>query len=186
GPRAALAVASSAPRPAVAAPPPSPAVANAVRLHRLEDVVALAAEKRDIQLKTALERDVRLVRFETGTIEFSLAPGASAALPQALMRKLQEWTGERWIVALSRDIGAPTLKEQADAREKEARSEIVADPLVKSVLDAFPGARIVAVRRPDMTPEAIPDAGLAVAAEPVDDGGEDVAFEDMIWTEDEL
>ncbi len=188
GPRAALAVASSTPRPAIVAPTPAPTTAPAasVRLHRLEDVVALAAEKRDIQLKTALERDVRLVRFEAGSIEFSLAPGAASTLPQTLMRKLQEWTGERWMVALSRDPGAPTLKEQADARETEARSEIVADPLVKSVLDAFPGARIVAVRRPDMTPEALPDAGLAVAAEPVDDGGDDVAFEDMIWTEDEL
>ena len=184
--RAALAVASSTPRPAVVARAPAPAPSVAVRLHRLEDVVALAADKRDIQLKTALERDVRLVRFEAGSIEFSLAPGASHALPQTLMRKLQEWTGERWIVALSRDPGAPSLKEQSDAREREARSEVVADPLVKSVLDAFPGARIVAVRRPDMTPEALPDAGLAVAAEPVDDGGDDIGFEDMIWTEDEL
>ena len=157
-----------------------------MRLHRLEDVVALAAEKRDIQLKTALERDVRLVRFDEGSIEFSLAPGASQALPQALMRKLQDWTGQRWIVALSRDPGAPSLKEQADARERESRSEIEANPLVKSVLDAFPGARIVAVRRPDRSPEALPEAGLAVTAEPVDDGGDDVAFEDMIWTEDEL
>ena len=185
-PRAALAVASSSPRPAIVAPTPAPVSAPTVRLHRLEDVVTLAAEKRDIQLKTALERDVRLVRFEAGSIEFSLAPGASHALPQTLMRKLQDWTGERWMVALSRDPGAPSLKEQADAREKEAHSEVVADPLVKSVLDAFPGARIVAVRRPDMTPEALPDAGLAVTAEPVDDGGDDVGFEDMIWTEDEL
>ena len=186
GARSALAVAE-APRQearqesiARAAPAPS------VRLHRLEDVVALAAEKRDIQLKTALERDVRLVRFDEGSIEFSLAPGASPSLPQALMRKLQEWTGQRWIVALSRDPGAPSLKEQADARERETRSSVATDPLVKSVLDAFPGARIVTVRRPDIAPEAIPDAGLAVAAEPVDDGGDDVAFEDMIWTEDEL
>ena len=186
GSRASLAVASSSPRPAVVAPTPTPVAIAGVRLHRLEDVVALATEKRDIQLKTALERDVRLVRFEAGSIEFSLTPGAASTLPQTLMRKLQDWTGERWMVTLSRDPGAPSLKEQADARERDARSEVVADPLVKSVLDAFPGARIVAVRRPDMTPEALPDAGLAVTAEPVDDGGDDVAFEDMIWTEDEL
>ena len=55
---------------------------------------------------------------------------------------------------------------------------------MRSVLDAFPGAKIVAVRRPDLA--SLPDPGVAVAAEPVDDGGEDVAFEDMIWTEDDL
>ena len=192
--RATLAVAAATPRPMAAtltapspvAASPAPSAPPAVRLRRLEDVVALAAEKRDIQLKSALERDVRLVRFEEGSIEFSLAQGASHSLPQTLMRKLQDWTGQRWIVALSRDPGAPSLKEQADAREHEARKQIVTDPLVKSVLDAFPGARIVAVRRPDMAPEALPDDGLAVAAEPVDDGGDDIAFEDMIWTEDDL
>ena len=184
GPRAALAVVPSQRRDplVVTAPEPAPAV----RLYRLEDLVALAAEKRDVQIKGALERDVHLVRFEEGSIEFSLAPGASPALPQLLMRKLQDWTGTRWMVTLSRDPGAPSLKQQADARAAETRTGIEADPLVRSVMQAFPGARIVAVRQPDMAPEAIPDAGLSVAAEPLDDGGEDIAFEDMIWTEDEL
>ena len=187
GGRAALAfvpVSSQAPAAVAAAPMPAPE--PAVRLHGLEDVVALAAEKRDIQLKTALEHDVHLVRFDEGSIEFSLAAGASQALPQNLMRKLQEWTGARWIVALSRDPGAPSLAEQAQARAAQARSGIEAEPLVRSVLDAFPGARIVAVRQPDMAPEALPDPGLALSAEPIDDGGEDIAFEDMIFTEDDL
>ena len=190
GARAALAVVSAqrqiaTPQPA-APPREATMAAPAVRLYRLEDVVALAAEKRDIQLKTALERDVHLVRFDEGSIEFSLAPEASPTLPQTLMRKLQEWTGARWIVALSRDPGAPSLRQQAETREKETRAESETDPLVRSVLDAFPGARIVAVRRPDMAPEALPDPDLALAAESIDDGGDDIAFEDMIWTEDDL
>ena len=198
GSRAALAVVPrSAPpsarpapelRPAATAalPSPLPAAAPAVRLERLEDVVALAAAKRDISLKTALETDVHLVRFDEGSIEFSLAPEASPQLPQLLMRKLGEWTGQRWVVALSRDPGAPSLRQQAKARESETRSGIEADPLVASVLAAFPGARIVTVRQPDAEPEALPDPGVALAAEPLDDGGEDVAFEDMIFTEDDL
>ena len=64
-------------------------------------LVALAGEKRDIQLKIALERDVRLVRFEQGRIEFALAPGGSTRLPQQLMQQLQDWTGTRWMVALA-------------------------------------------------------------------------------------
>ena len=188
GARAALAVVPamrSVPAPAPS-PTPAPAPRANVRLARLEDIVALAADKRDIALKTALERDVHLVRFDEGSIEFSLAAGASPALPQNLMRKLQEWTGQRWVVALSRDPGAPSLRQQVEARAAEARTGIEADPLVRSVLDAFPGARVVAVRQPDMSPEALPDPGIAVAAEPVDDGGEDIAFEDIIWTEDDL
>ena len=49
-----------------------------VAMRSFAELVALAAEKRDIQIKTALERDVRLVRFEQGVLEFSLAPGGFA------------------------------------------------------------------------------------------------------------
>ena len=150
----------------------------------MEDIVALCAEKRDIQLKTALERDVHLVRFDEGSIEFSLAPGASPQLAQTLMRKLQDWTGARWMITLSRDSGAPSLKQQADAREKDRMDGSQADPLVQSVLAQFPGARVVAVREPDGLAEAVPRP--TIHAEPLDIGGDEIAFEDMIIDEDDL
>src|SRR5437588_395211 len=99
----------------------APAAAPKVRLDTFDALVALAAQNRDIQMKTALERDVRLVRFEEGSLEFALAPGASPALAQTLMRKLQDWTGMRWMVAISSAAGAPTLREQAEAKEQERR-----------------------------------------------------------------
>jgi len=72
-----------------------------VALARFEDVVALADHHRDIQMKLALERDVRLVHFEQGRIEFSVMPGGLPQLAQTLARRLQEWTGNRWMVAVS-------------------------------------------------------------------------------------
>ena len=105
---------------------------------------------RDMQLKVALELEVRLVRFEQGRIEFELAPGGSARLAQLLMQRLQNWTGERWIVSIVSSGGQPTLLEQKEAREQERRSGIEADPLVASVLARFPGAEIVAVRGRDL------------------------------------
>jgi len=177
---------SAAPRPnlGMAAPAPraiaqDPAIqAPAIKLSRFEDIVALAAEKRDIQLKLALERDVRLVRFEEGQIEFSLVPGASAALAQTLMRKLQEWTGSRWMVAISREPGAPSLKEQAEAKTLEMMTGVRADPLVRRVLEHFPGAEIVAVRSNEPPPEAQNGTD--------DAGGEDIAFPDQFYTDEDL
>jgi len=148
-----------------------------VRLLRFEDLVALAARQRDIQLKLALERDVRLIRFEEGSIEFSLAPGASAQLAQNLMRRLQEWTGMRWMVAISKAEGAPSLKEQATAKAGEARSGVESDPLVQSVLAAFPGAQVVAVRSAEVPPPA--------AAE-IMETSDEIAYADQIYTEDDL
>ncbi len=162
---------------AVAARAPQPeATEPAVRLRRFEDVVALAAQHRDVQLKLALERDVRLTRFEDGAIEFSTAPGASPLLAQTLMRKLQEWTGRRWMVALSTEPGAPSLKEVADARAKEAMNGVRADPLVRRALEVFPGAEIVAVR-------AAADVAAPAAAE---SGDEDVGFLDDGMNEADL
>ena len=134
--------------------------APSTRLSTFEDVVALAELHRDIQLKLALERDVRLVRFEDGAIEFSPGPGASAQLAQVLMRRLQEWTGRRWIVAVASEAGAPSLKEAADEKARQAMNGVRADPLVRRALEVFPrrnrrrprcrgsgGCRIAAARR---------------------------------------
>ena len=116
-----------------------------MRLRRFEDVVALAGEKREIVLKAALERDVRLVRFEEGRIELSLVEGGSRTIANDLTRALQQWTGERWMVALSSEEGAPTLHEQAVAAERERKEGAANHPLVQAVLSKFPGAQIVNV-----------------------------------------
>jgi DNA polymerase III subunit gamma/tau len=145
---------------APAAPP-----ASTVRLARFEDVVALAREKRDIQLVQALERDVRLDRFDESSITFSLAEGASPGLAQALAKRLQEWTGERWMVALAPGSTAPTLREAQAARETERTSGAAAHPVVRKVLERFKGARIVEVRAPAAA------AAQASPSQPDDDVG---------------
>ena len=92
---------------------------------------------------------MRLSRFEQGSIAFTLVEGAESGLAQTLSRRLQEWTGERWMVALVPGSAAPTLRETAQAREAERTSNAASHPLVQKVLDRFKGARIVDVRRPD-------------------------------------
>lgn len=128
-----------------------------VALARFEDIIALAAEKRDLAIKTALERDVRLVRFEDGQLEISVLPSAPKTLVGDLSRKLAAWTGRRWMVAVSSEEGASTLREQMDAQKAELMRGVRADPLVQSVLERFPGAEIVDVRRTEAAPELPPD-----------------------------
>ncbi len=112
------------------------------------EVIALAAENRDLAMKSALERDVRLVRFEDGTLELALEPSARKALIQELSKKLADWTGRRWMVAVSAEAGQPSLRAQADARKAELKDVVREDPLVQAVLQRFPGAEIVDVRPP--------------------------------------
>jgi DNA polymerase-3 subunit gamma/tau len=126
--------------------------APARALNRFEDLIALAAEKRDVSLKSALERDVRLVRFEDGQLEIALEPSAAKMLVGDLSKKLHEWTGRRWMVVVSAEQGAPSLRSQAEERKTQLKSDARSDPLVQAVLTRFPGAEIVEVRPPAGAP----------------------------------
>jgi DNA polymerase-3 subunit gamma/tau len=157
--RGGLAIAArSEAQPMAAASAPAPSAAPHLRLDGFGALVALAEEKRDIGVKIALERDVRLVRFEDGRLEFAPAEGASPQLAADLSRKISEWTGRRWIVALSSEEGAPTLREVSEKEKSERLTGVRAHPLVQAVMDRFPGAQIVAIRdAADPAVEAVPE-----------------------------
>jgi DNA polymerase-3 subunit gamma/tau len=142
------------------------AQAAPIALASFEDLVALADEKRDLMVKTALERDVRLVRFEDGRLEVALEPGAAKTLVGDLARKISAWTNRRWMVVVSSEAGSPTLRAKAEASRAELRRGVESDPLVQAVLSRFPGAEIVAVRPPKSPAGEEGDAdGPAAAAD---------------------
>ena len=142
-PRAALAP-SSDPIARLPEPEPTP---PALVIGRFEELIALAAQKRDLGVKLALERDVRLVRCEDGRLEIGLEPSAAKTLVNDLARKFSQWTNRRWMVAVSAEAGQPTVRSQSETRQAELKSGVRADPLVQAVLARFPGAEIVDVRK---------------------------------------
>ncbi len=135
-------------------------------LANFEELVALAAEKRDLGLKSALERDVRLVRFEDGRLEIGLEASAPKALTGELSKKLADWTGRRWMVIVSAERGIPSLYTQAQTRKAELKDGARADPLVQAVLTRFPGAEIVDVRPQPGAPAALDEMPFDAPGEP--------------------
>lgn len=164
GPVAALSSGSASTAPAVMAQ-----TQNAPVLQNFQAVVDMVAQKRDIGLKHALENGVHLVAFEAaagdraGRIELRLAEGQDN-VAQELTRKLRDWTGQSWVVSLSKEQGAATIgavKQSAADRREEAALQ---DPFVKSALAAFPTAEIVSIS--DFEAGLASDNGEA----PLDDG----------------
>jgi len=112
------------------------------------EMVALFEQHREALLVSQLRQYVHLVSFEAGQMEIRRAAGAPADLTNRMSQFLLEWTGKRWLIAHSTDpsAGAPTLEQQAQTRVSELENEVARHPLVRAVLDAFPGATIAAVR----------------------------------------
>jgi DNA polymerase-3 subunit gamma/tau len=89
---------------------------------------------------------VHLVSLERGRIQFRPNAQAPKTLANDLAQRLRDWTGERWIVTLASEGGAPTLVEGRIAAMRAKKDAVSQEPFVRAVLDAFPGAEIVAVR----------------------------------------
>jgi DNA polymerase-3 subunit gamma/tau len=134
-------------RPQLSEPLADAQSAPALKLNSFAEVVALAAEKRDLITKTALEADVRLVRIEDGRLELALERSAARTLINELSRKLEQWTGRRWTVIVSNEAGQPTLRSQAELQKNKLERAAESDPRVREVLARFPGAKVVEVRK---------------------------------------
>ncbi len=140
------------------------AAAPTLTIGSFEALIALVQEKRDISMKMALERDVRLVRCEDGQLEIALEPSAPRTFVHDLQRKLAAWTGKRWMVVVSQEQGSATVRAQMEERQAELERGVQSDPLVQAVLNRFPGAKVVGVTQnapaaeaADDMPDASPD-----------------------------
>ena len=152
---------SNAPAPAVAQPGPiapsggggaravvggaSIAVEAAPRLASFRDVTALVAERREAMLHAHLIHSVHVVRFAPPVIELRPQPEAPKDLASKLGALLTEVTGTRWTIALSTAQGEATVAEQGNAADAARRMAAADHPLVRAIMDAFPGARIDSV-----------------------------------------
>jgi len=166
-------VSSAAVAPAVAMPESAPpAGALDPMPQSFAETVALFDKRREAVIAAHLKANVRLVSFEPGRIEIRPTEAAPGNLTNQLGQLLGEWTGTRWIVAISQAEGAPSLAEEEARRETALRHEVAAHPLVRAVLETFPGATIAAVRERFVAA----DAGIEAPADDVsDDVGEDGA-----------
>jgi DNA polymerase-3 subunit gamma/tau len=131
---------ASGPDPAVAVV--SDTIVSGPRLASFRDVTALVAERREAMLHAHLVHSVHVVRFAPPIIELRPQPEAPRDLAPRLAALLAEATGTRWTIALSAAPGEATLAEQGSAADTARRSAAADHPLVRAIMDAFPGARI--------------------------------------------
>jgi DNA polymerase-3 subunit gamma/tau len=157
GPR--MAVSNNERPQSVAAVQPMAQTVAAPQFQSLEDLAAYAHSHGAPVLKVHIENDMHLVSLEPGRLEFRPSSRAPRSLAADLGQKLKDWTGARWAVTVVSQGGALTLSEQKSAAKQARHEAVLQEPLVRAVMDRFPGAEIMAVR--DLVAEddtAMPDA----------------------------
>jgi len=138
-------ISSAAP---AAARPTTPAPAEpAGRPTSFAGLVDLLSREREKMLAALLHQGAHLVAFAPPELEIRLGPGMPGDLKKRLEAALRRITGEVWQVRLSEAEGEPTLAEQEGSAKSERMAALAEDPAIRQVMEAFPGARLVDIRR---------------------------------------
>ena len=128
---------------AVAAPVVS---AAPTAINSFEAAVALFAQNREPLKHTQLVHEVRLVRFAQGTIELQISDSLPRDFASQVAACLTQWTNQPWKVVRSEEQGAASLHELEMARKEQQIQSATTHPLVSSVFEQFPGAKLMGVK----------------------------------------
>ena len=111
-------------------------------INSFEKLVQITNDKKEIELKFDLERNVRVVKFETGKIDISFNEKLSKNFVRSLTEKLKLWTGERWIISLSKETGKNTIFENKETHKKKLLQEALESEVYKKIKESFPDAEL--------------------------------------------
>jgi DNA polymerase-3 subunit gamma/tau len=94
------------------------------------------------QLAVQLHDQVGLVRYAPPELAVKPLRPLGQDWPRDLVLALKSATGASWQVSLSDDPGEPSLLDQEKMAEERVRADVLADPNVRAVMDAFPEAEL--------------------------------------------
>jgi DNA polymerase-3 subunit gamma/tau len=94
------------------------------------------------QLAVQLHDQVGLVRYAPPELVLKPSRPLGGDWPRDLALALKSATGTTWQVSLSDETGEPSLLDQEKMAEERVRSDVLADPNVRAVMDAFPDAEL--------------------------------------------
>jgi DNA polymerase-3 subunit gamma/tau len=155
-------------------PAPSEEPKPYVVVEGLTDIAELAGKHRDVVMKARIRKYLRPVKIEPGRLEIALHQDAPKSLIGDLDARLKQWTGRRWVIAISREEGGRTLEEIDSAHRAELVSDASQDPDVAAILAQYPGARIRDVRirtddLDDLQPASQSEEGDILPVDPEND-----------------
>ncbi|MDA9180711.1 DNA polymerase III subunit gamma/tau [Pelagibacteraceae bacterium] len=114
-----------------------------IEITSFQDLIDQANKEKEIELKYDLERNVKLVRFNKGTIDISFNEKLNKSFIKTLTEKLLSWTGERWIISLSKNTEAKSVYEKNLENHNNKIDEFKKSKIAKDIQKIFPDAKLI-------------------------------------------
>ena len=117
------------------------------KISSFEELISLSSQKREIQLKYDLEKNVNLIKFSEGKIDISFNENLDKNFVRNLSAKLFEWTGKRWVITLTKKAGEKTFFEQQSIKKKELVEQEKKAEVYKKFKNIFSDAQLLEVEK---------------------------------------
>ena len=116
-----------------------------LNVNSFDQLLKICNEKKEIKLKYELEKNVNLVHFENNRIEISFNDNLDKNFIKDLSLKLFEWTGDRWIITLSKSKGELSIKDKQKNKKIKNINSAKQSKLYKNLIEKFPDADLIDV-----------------------------------------
>ena len=116
-----------------------------ISIKSFNQLLEICTLNREMKLKYELEKNVNLVSFEQNRVEISFNDNLDKNFVKNLSLKLFDWTGERWIITLSKTKGEISVKDKEQNKKNEVLNDAKNLNLYKEVMKEFPDANLVDV-----------------------------------------
>jgi DNA polymerase-3 subunit gamma/tau len=116
---------------------------NSIEITSFQDLIDQANKEKEIELKYDLERNVKLVSFNKGAIDISFNEKLNKNFIKNLTEKLLLWTGNRWIISLSKNSEAKSVYEKNLENRSNKIEEFKKTKTAQDIQKAFPDAKLI-------------------------------------------
>ena len=124
-------------------------VLKKIEIKNFEDLINLCNKKKELKLKYELETNVSLVSFTDQRIEISFNENLDKNFVKELSSKLNEWTGQRWIIAFSKEKGQLSKKNKKNLEKSKFIETEKKSDIYKKIIENFPDAELIDVKLTD-------------------------------------
>ncbi len=120
-----------------------------LEIKNFEELINLCNQKKELKLKYELETNVSLVSFIDNRIEISFNENLDKNFVKELSFKLNEWTGQRWIIAFSKEIGQLSKKNKKNLDRLKMIEDAKKGNIYKKVIESIPDAELINIKLTD-------------------------------------